>query len=215
MIRYLLLSICLLLSGCVHLDEYIQINRDGSAKITLTYSIDQKGLPLLKDCEAVLQELNANKAKIDLPRFFDEKRLKAHFAEFKGVDAISVRVTRDEGRVETYVNLLIEDFRAALRQGLLPYTSLEKDGDNYVFAARYPYDMSKMKHSKALLEVVKSIKFELRVKTPTPISQSTAHKQLVNLASWSFSPEGKSFDQAGGKYSVHFEAKNLKFLDKK
>ncbi|NQZ58539.1 MAG: hypothetical protein HRT88_13870 [Lentisphaeraceae bacterium] len=215
MIRYVILSITLLLSGCVHLDEYIQINRDGSAKLTFSYSIDQKGLPLLKDCEAVLQELNGNKDKVDLPRFFDANKLKAHFKKFPGVELISVRVTEDKGRIETYVNLLVNDFRASLRQGLLPYTSLEKDGDNYVFAARYPYDMSKMKLSKTLLQVIKSIEFNLRVKTPTPITKSTAHKQLVNLASWSFSPKAKSFDKAGGKYSVHFEGQNLTFLDKK
>ena len=52
---------------------------------------------------------------------------------FEGVDVISARVTRIKGdRIETYFNIYVEDFRRSLRKGLLPYTTLEKDGDNYV-----------------------------------------------------------------------------------
>ena len=215
MIRTVLLCLTLSLSGCVHLDEYIQINRDGSAKMTFKYSISQKGLPLLRDCEAVLQELNDKKEKVGLSRLFDEDKLRAHFMAFKGVEVMSLNVNKDDGRVEAYIHLQVADLRASLRDGMLPYTSLEKDGDNYVFAALYPFDMSKLKHKAELLKLVNSIKVDFKVKTPTLINKSTAPTKLANLASWNFSPETTPFSKAGGKYSVHFDAESLTFLDEK
>jgi len=213
--QVLLICLTLCLSGCVHLEEYFQIHRDGSAKVVFTYSIAQKGLPLLKDCDAVLQELSGKKTKSDLPRLFDAEKLRAHFKSIKGVEVISLRVNRDDGRVETYMHLQIADLRAALRKGVFPYTSLEKEGANYVFSARYPFDMNKIKHSPKLLEIVKSIKVNFKVKTPTLITKSNAPKTLANLAIWEFSPDNTPFTKAGGKYSVHFDAKKLTFLDEK
>ena len=61
MIRLLFVAALIFVSGCVHLDEYIQINGDGSAKIVLKYSMPLETMTLLKDSEVVLQDLNKQK----------------------------------------------------------------------------------------------------------------------------------------------------------
>ena len=207
----------LFLSGCVHLDEYIQINKNGSAKIVITYSMPQKGLTLLKDSDAVLSELNGSKEKVEMPRIFDEKRLRSHFSKYKGVDIISLRVNQEDDRIITYFNLHVEDLRSALREGLFPYTSLEKDKDkkNYVFAARYPFNLNKLKTNKKLLEVMQEMKVTFKIKTPSAITETNATKKLANMAIWEYSAKGTPFTKSDGRFVVKFESSQLSFLDEK
>ena len=214
MIRlFFLCTLTVFLSGCVHLDEYIQINRNGSAKIVMSYSMPKEGLTLLKDSEAVLNELNGRKGSTDLPRIFDSEKLRAHFKKFKGVDVISARVTEEDGRIKTYFNLYVEDFRKTLRDGLLPYTTLEKDGDNYVFAARYPFNLSRLKEKPSLKKILSEIKVNFKVKTPTEITKTNAPKKLANLVEWNFSGDKTPFTKSDGRFSVHFKAQGLTFLE--
>ena len=216
MIRFFLLSILTVtFSGCVHLEEYIQINRNGSAKVIMSYSIPVEGLTLLEDCEAVLNELNGRaEGSSVLPRIFDAAKLKEHFKKYKGVDVISARVTRIKGeRIQTYLNLYVEDFRKVLRDGLLPYTTLEKDGDNYVFAARYPFNLEKLKEKPSLKKILSEIKVNFKVKTPTEIVKTNAPRNLANLAEWNFSAEKNPFTETDGRFTVHFKAAGLSFLE--
>lgn len=216
MIRFLVfIWTTLLLSGCVTLEEYIQINKNGSAKIVISYSMPVKGMTLLKDSEAVLSELNGSNEKVTLPRIFDEKKLRAHFKKYKGVDVISLRVNQEDGRMITYFHLVVDDLRSALREGLFPYTSLEKEGDNYVFAARYPFNLSKLKENKTLSDVMKEMKISFKVKTPSSIKETTGKKELENLTSWEFSPEKTPFIKSDGRFIVKFESSQLNFLDDK
>ena len=144
MIRLLIVAALVFVSGCVHLDEYIQINGDGSAKIVLKYSMPIEAMTLLQDSESVLQDLNKQKKTSDKPRIFNEKKLREHFKKFESVDVISLRVNNDNKRINAYINLQISDFQKALRKGLLPYTSIEKEDKNYIFSALYPYNISKL-----------------------------------------------------------------------
>ena len=82
MIRLIFVAAMIVLSGCVHLDEYIQINGDGSAKVVLKYSMPIEGMELLKDSESVLQELNKQKPTDDMPRIFNVSTMRAHFKKF-------------------------------------------------------------------------------------------------------------------------------------
>ena len=61
MIRIIFVAALIFISGCVSLDEYIQINSNGSAKVVLKYSIPLGNLALLQDSEAVLEQLNKKK----------------------------------------------------------------------------------------------------------------------------------------------------------
>ena len=205
----------LFLSGCVHLDEYIQINKNGSAKIVISYSMPVKDMTLLKDSEAVLAELNDSKEKVSLPRIFDEKKLRTHFEKIDGVEVISLRVNEETGRMITYFHLHVLDFRKALRDGLFPYTSLEKEKENYVFAARYPFNLSKIKSDNKLLKVLNEMKVTFKVKTPSVISETSGKKTLANMAEWAFSAEGTPFTKSDGRFVVKFDSSQLTFLDEK
>jgi len=212
--QVLLLSFLLLaLSGCVTLDEYIEIRRNGSAKIVLSYSISQEDLPLLNDADAVLNELAGQKQQGDMARIFDVEQMRKHFSGIEGIDIISLRTSEDDGRVSMYMNIQVEDFRGALRQGLLPYTTLEKAGSEYVFSASYPFNLSRLQPSSELLEVMNSLEVSFKVKTPTMITSTTALRKLANLAEWTYSPEGTPFSRTDGRFIVRFEAGGLDFLD--
>ena len=208
-----LLFITLFLAGCVHLDEYIQINRNGSAKIVISYSIPLSSLSLLKDSEAVIGELQGVKNVADMPRLFDAKLLRQHFEKYKGVDIISIRVKKEDGRITTFLSLFVDDFRGVLRDGMLPYTTLEKAGEDYVFAARYPFNLSKLKPDKALEKAFSEMRVNFKVKTPTEITKTNANSQLANLAVWEFSKKNP-FLKTNGRLIVQFKGNNLSFLDK-
>ncbi|MCM8525891.1 MAG: hypothetical protein NE327_05200 [Lentisphaeraceae bacterium] len=205
----------LLLSGCVHLDEYIQINKNGSAKIVISYSMPVKDMTLLQDSEAVIAELNNSKEEVTVPRIFDEKKLRRHFEGIDGVEIISLRVNEETGRMITYFHLHVLDFRKALRDGLFPYTSLEKEKDNYVFAALYPFNLSKIKTDKKLKAALDAMKVAFKVKTPTVINETNGKKSLANLAEWSYSADGTPFTKSEGRFVVKFDSSQLTFLDEK
>ena len=215
MIRFLIVAALIFVSGCVHLDEYIQINGDGSAKIVLKYSMPLETMTLLKDSEVVLQDLNKQKDSSEMPRIFDEDKLRKHFKKFKGLDVISLRINRDDGRINAYLNLYIDDFQASLRQGLIPYTSLEKEDKDYVFSALYPFNIKGLKKDEQMLEVVRELEISFKVKTPSLISETNAHKNIANFAEWDYSKEGKSFADCDGRFIVKFDASKLTFLDPK
>ena len=203
----------MLLSGCVTLDEYIQINGDGSAKIVLKYSMPVSGMKILKDSEKALQELNKQEDGSDKPRIFDVAKMKAHFKRFKDVHIISLRVHEEDDKMNAYINLQIDDLRKALREGLLPYTSLEKDDKNYVFSALYPFNLGRMKQKPN--NALKDLEVTFKVKTPGVISETNAHSNLANLAEWTYGPGKKSFAKSDGKFTVKFDASKLSFLDEK
>lgn len=216
MIRFLfLIGASLLLSGCVHLDEYIQINKNGSAKIIISYSMPIKGMTLLQDSEAVLAELNKSDEDVSTPRIFDERKLRKHFESIEGVEVISLRVNEETGRMITYFHLHVEDFREALRGGLFPYTSLEKEKESYVFAARYPFNLAKIKTNKKLMKVLNEMEISFKVKTPSAITETSGKKSLGNLAEWVFSSKGTPFTKSDGRFVVKFDSSQLTFLDDK
>lgn len=215
MIRLLFVAALIFVSGCVHLDEYIQINGDGSAKIVLKYSMPLETMTLLKDSEVVLQDLNKQKDSSEMPRIFDEDKMREHFKKFKGLDVISVRINRDDGRINAYLNLYIEDLQASLREGLIPYTSLEKEEKNYVFSALYPFNIKRLKKNDQMLDAVKDLQISFKVKTPSLIRETNAHKNIANFAEWNYSKEGKSLAECDGRFVVKFDASKLTFLDPK
>ena len=174
-----------------------------------------EGMTLLQDSEEVLQELNKQKPSGAMPRIFNVDVMKAHFKKFAGVNIISLRVNREDDRMKAYINLYVEDLRQSLRQGLLPYTSLEKAGDQYVFAALYPFNIKKLKKNVAMLKAAKQLEVSFKVKTPSLITATNAHKNIANLAEWNFSSKGKSFAETDGRFTVRFDATKLTFLDDK
>ena len=213
MIRFLLLTALLSIGGCVHFDEYIQINRDGSAKVIISYSMPVSSYQLLLDSEEVLQELNKEKQQTFRPRIFDREKMLKHFQSIPGVEVISLRVNQIDDRFKTYMNLQIKDFRQALRAGLFPYTALEKKDENYIFSALYPFNLKKTKRSTTMIKAIRQLKIKLRIKTPTAIVETTAPEKLANQATWNYSPDKVPFSQCDGRFIVKFEAKNLSFLD--
>ena len=96
MIRLLAIAVLMFLSGCVHLDEYIEINGDGSAKLVFTYSVPKSTSDLLNDSESVLQDLNNNLLGRTVPRIFDEKSMREYLSTFKGVEIVSIRVNEED-----------------------------------------------------------------------------------------------------------------------
>jgi hypothetical protein len=214
-IRLLAIAVLMFLSGCVHLDEYIEINGDGSAKLVFTYSVPKSTSDLLNDSESVLQDLNNNFLGRTVPRIFDEKSMREYLSTFKGVEIVSIRVNEEDYRINAYIHLRVENLRQSLRDGLLPYTSLEKSGKDYVFASLLPFDLTKLKKSDSLYHMTKDMKVSFKVKTPSEITGTDAPKQLANYAEWNYSPEGSSFSKCNGRFSVKFSAQNLTFLDEK
>lgn len=215
MVKLIGLFLCsFFFSACVQLDELIEINKNGSAKISITYSIPANNIKLLKDSDMVLAELNHEKHDAEAPpRLFDEDKLNAHFKKIEGVEILSLRVNQKEGRLVTSINLQVHDFRKALRKGLLPYTSLQKERDGYLFSAVYPFNLSKSKENKSLTAALEQMRVSFKVKTPSQIIETTGKKGDGNLVTWSFSPETTPFSKSDGKFTVKFESTDLTFLD--
>jgi len=95
------------------------------------------------------------------------------------------------------------------------YTSLEKEKENYVFAASYPFNLSKIKSDNKLLKVLNEMKVTFKVKTPSVISETSGKKTLANVAEWAFSAEGTPFTKSDGRFVVKFDSSQLTFLDDK
>jgi hypothetical protein len=212
-IRLFLITALLFLSGCVHLEEAIEINADGSAKIVINYSMPIEGLTLLQDSEEVLQELNKEKVSGEMPRIFNNDAMRAHFKKFPGVNVISLRINQEDKRINTFLHLRVENLRKALRKGLFPYTSLEQDGDDYVFSALYPYNMKKLKKGNDMAKVAKDMQVSFKVKTPGAITSTNALRKESHLAEWNYSAKTTPFSECDGRFTVKFDASKLNFLD--
>jgi hypothetical protein len=185
----------LVLAGCFEVNQEITINADGSGQLKAHYAIDKDKLDMMKGVQAgggvEMQGADFPMTEEDVRKGFDGR---------EGVKLKDVQVEDKEGRRHVRFTVEYRDASELLGDPKIGKFRLHKDGaGNYVLASvvekkekkpQSPEEEMMEKQMRAMLvQMMKGLKFSVKVNTPTQIVATNAHNQADKSATWSYDIE--------------------------
>lgn len=178
--------------GCIHLDQRIQINPNGSGVVTYEYSVAEDAFGALAAGRLAIGSWQSPPAG-GLPWFASERAARSHFAapEF---EVQFYRASRRDGRRVVRLVVLAHDLRSALAGGRLGDFRLERTPEgNWRFAsappvraaAAAPPSEEEVARLRALCD---DLWLRLTVDTAGPVLDTTAPERGERRAVWVFDP---------------------------
>jgi len=183
----------LLLGGCIHLEQSVRINRDGSAVVSYHYSLAEEDLATLAAIRKMVDKWQRGEGETveeGLNWFVNREAVEKHFAA-NGAEVQVYRQYRQGGRKHVEVTVFMEDAEAGLNSGVFgPFELLATPDGNLllrVATATLTPDAapsaSRIEHLKALVGDLR-IRFEVEV--PTAIVSATTTEKRGHKAVWIF-----------------------------
>jgi hypothetical protein len=186
-----LLLPCLLAAGCIHLEQRIQINPNGSGVVTYEYSVAEDTFGTLAAGQMAIGSWQSPAAG-GLAWFASERAVSEYFAD-SGFQVQLYRASRREGRREVRIVILANDLQRALETGKLGDFRLERTPEgNWRFGGKPPAAATMKKPSEEevarLRALCDDLWLRLEVTTPAPILTTTAKERRERQAVWLFDP---------------------------
>lgn len=190
--RVLILSLLgLLAAGCIHLEQRVQINPNGSGVVTYEYSVAEDVFAALAAGHLAIGSWQSPPAA-GLSWFASERAVNEHFTapEF---EVQLYRTSRRDGRRAVRIVLLTPSLQRALDTGKLGDFRLARTPEgNWRFASQPPAGPAAAKPSEAevarLRALCDDLWLRLEVSTPAPILDTTAKDRRERQAVWLFDP---------------------------
>ena len=182
--------------GCMHLEQAITIERDGSAAFDFHYVVPEEALPAATAAQQQLerwQGLTPSENASRLNWFLSESAARTYF----GGPGRKLEFYRSYSRNKhQHVDLRVRDrsVLAALRSGQFGQFRISRgEGEDYTFEAElasYPVEEPLTKGQLGRLKVLaQGLSLRLRVTVPTEILTTTAPFVQGNTAVWHFEPD--------------------------
>jgi hypothetical protein len=205
LLRFALVGLAVAVSGCIDVDEQLMINRDGTARMDLSYSmaeqtIDQlKGIARLEaDMAQAAGEKPAPKPAPDLLDLFldpNAAQLREELKKYEScvrVDTLSVET--QSARRYVRLSLYMKDLAALAKTDFFQKHgfSLTKnaEGDYTLYRESETLttdpgvDLTTPEMTKALMPFLGGFKVLIKVTTPGTIKQTNASKRTTYSATW-------------------------------
>lgn len=181
----------LLAAGCIHLEQRVQINPNGSGVVTYEYSVAEDVFAALAAGHLAVGSWQSPPAA-GLSWFASERAVNEHFTapEF---EVQLYRVNRRDGRRVIRIVVLTPSLQRALDTGKLGDFRLARTPEgNWRFASQPPAGPAAAKPSEAevarLRALCDDLWLRLEVSTPAPILDTTAKDRRERQAVWLFDP---------------------------
>lgn len=184
----LLLGLCL--CSCLRIDEEIKIKNDGSALLTLHYSVPQKYSQLLNNMEVVLRNNSQQTKRLPQARYFDRRSCEKYIKRFRGVTLLSYRSYLFEERQHAFIKISFKDFAAAVKKGFFPSRTFKLNKKTGQAEYRIPLSLPE-KMSPKLKTLLKESSVSLKVSIEGEYISSNAQAKHNTLKStqWIFDKE--------------------------
>ncbi|MDX9979455.1 MAG: hypothetical protein RBU25_05320 [Lentisphaeria bacterium] len=190
--RVLFLSLLgLLAAGCIHLEQRVQINPNGSGVVTYEYSVAEDVFATLAAGHLAIGSWQSPPAA-GLSWFASERAVNEHFTapEF---EVQLYRASRRDGRRAVRIVVLAPNLQQALDTGKLGDFRLARTPEgNWRFASLPPGGPPAVKPSEAevarLRALCDDLWLRLEVSTPGPVLATTAKDRRERQAVWLFDP---------------------------
>lgn len=178
-------------AGCIHLEQRVQINPNGSGVVTYEYAVAEDVFATLVAGRMAIGSWQSPPAA-GLSWFASERAVNEHFAapEF---EVQLYRANRREGRRVIRIVVLAANLQRALETGKLGDFRLDRTPEgNWRFASKPPAGPITEKPSEEevarLRALCDDLWLRLEVTTPRPILGTTAKDRRERQAVWLFDP---------------------------
>lgn len=185
----LLIAVCMICGGCIHLEQEIRINPDGSAAVSYHYSVPETDLPALATGRRIIDEWQGCEVAGGENWFTNRTAVENHFA----ANGAELQVYRNYSRAgRRHVELVVFTHNAAegLNSGLFGTFELLETPDGSVLFRATPPLLSQEPATDDVTAAIKALAGDLRivfsVRTPRPIVSSTAPEVHDQVARWVF-----------------------------
>ncbi|MCK5801637.1 MAG: hypothetical protein KAI66_02335 [Lentisphaeria bacterium] len=192
-IRFGVAVCCLLmLVGCIHLEQSIEIGQDQSLRVRYHYSVAEDMAATMETGRTVLDTWQETETA-GLNWFTNEAAVRRHFAQI-GAEIVHFRgVYRQRGRKHVEFTVEAMDAVTALNSGLFGAFELSAEADgtqrlHSTFPAEKTSDTLSKEHLEALRAFSDDLWLQIRVTIPGEIEATNATKTKGRTAIWTFDP---------------------------
>ncbi len=205
-VRYIVLFLLVLVSGCIKVDQSLTIRRDGSAIFDVTYSLSEQAIvqmkaaqKLEKEMAKVMEEEYEERAEDDfIKMLFDpnEDEFRKKLKEYKryGLKIERMRVNSKNAWRNVQMRLLIKNMAVFAKSDIFTQYgfSIRKDGQgNYMLMRggnpelkeKAP-DFTDPRIVNELEPILSDFKVLLRLNTPNKLIRSNATRSSAYRAEW-------------------------------
>jgi hypothetical protein len=192
------------LAGCIHVDQTLILEKDGSGTIDLAYSMSEESISQWRDVTRnMLDSSNPGSSSPIMPFDFSDQDIRDDFKEYEK-DGVVLQSVQSETRNGWKYRRLVIGFRTLAgiaKTGFLANRniSLTKDArGNYVFtqqaggAGNMPPELADLAGTSAdslFSGMMQGFKAVIRVKTPSRILETNAPEKSERQAGWIFDLE--------------------------
>ncbi len=200
----------LLLGGCIHLEQRVQINPNGSGLITYDYSVAEETFGTVAAGKMAIGSWR-NPPVGGLNWFASERAVNEYFAGDQ-FEVQYYRISRKGGRREVRIIVLAKDLQAALATGKIGDFRLEQTPEgNWRFHNAVP-DKPAKKLTEDELDRLRALCDDLWLRlvvvTPGPIVEATTKDKEETQATWLFDPAADdSFLREHPRIDVTYQGK--------
>jgi hypothetical protein len=179
-----------MLAACVHVEQTLSLNQDGSGTLMVQYAMT---LEALREIEARLREESASLGEeVSMPFTFDETQIREDFKEYEaiGVRLEEVASWEDDARRTVRLKMRFDSLGALTQTEFLSDRQLSvrrlNDGSMEFTQIAPPSDSMMADVADLMRELMEGFRAVLRVETPTDIIDSNADFAEARVACWIF-----------------------------
>lgn len=204
LLRWMPVALAALLAGCIHVEEILRIEKDGSGVIDLTYGMSEENAARMQGlAQGMMADAEGGANTASMPFGFTEEEIRKDFKAYEPSGVVLKTVTTESREGWKYRRMVIQfpSLRALAETGFLSDRNLtvsrNADG-NYVFCQlsdtnSRPAELAgngDAQTEAALKEVMKGFRAVIRIETPGRILETTTADKTERSATWTF-----DFDQ--------------------
>ena len=202
----LFISVTMLVSGCLEMEQKITIREDGSAAVSLSYSIPEEDYRFFQEMQDLIQEQQTGTRPETAEErlwMFNEEQARSHFNQSgMSLQSYEQGTNEQEGRRYASIVFNLDDLRESIQAGHIGNFMLEsadrtekEDREAHIFRFRMPAHVQEQQisrprgeHAETLEKLLEKVEINIVVETPRPIISATGEITNEDIVRWSLSP---------------------------